>query len=128
MPLAQVSYESGATLSHVYFPTTAIVSLLYVLENGAAATAAMSRLAGIAASSGYRCLWEANPPPVARSSKVPAKVSASRQRLWKKSLIGPVRCCTYCCAIPKPSSLRCRKPLCATAIILWINSYADGCC
>jgi hypothetical protein len=63
MPLAQVLYESGATLSHVYFPTTAIVSLLYVLENGAAATAAMSRLAGIAASSGYRCLWEANPPP-----------------------------------------------------------------
>ena len=33
--LGQVMYEPGATLSHVYFPTTAIVSLLYVMENGA---------------------------------------------------------------------------------------------
>ena len=37
LPLGQVLYESGVTLSHVYFPTTAIVSLLYVLENGASA-------------------------------------------------------------------------------------------
>lgn len=37
MPLGQVLYESGCLLSHVYFPTTAIVSLLYVLENGATA-------------------------------------------------------------------------------------------
>jgi CRP-like cAMP-binding protein len=41
MPLAQVVYESGATLSHVYFPTTAIVSLLYVLEDGASAEIAI---------------------------------------------------------------------------------------
>jgi len=37
MPLGRVLYESGQTLSHVYFPTTAIVSLLYVMENGASA-------------------------------------------------------------------------------------------
>jgi CRP-like cAMP-binding protein len=41
MPLGQVVYESGATLSHVYFPTTAIVSLLYVLESGASAEIAI---------------------------------------------------------------------------------------
>jgi hypothetical protein len=35
LPLGQVLYESGTTLSHVYFPTTAIISLLYVMENGA---------------------------------------------------------------------------------------------
>ncbi len=34
LALEQVLYESGDTLSHVYFPTTAIVSLLYVMENG----------------------------------------------------------------------------------------------
>ena len=34
-------YESGKTLSHVYFPITAIVSLLYVLENGASAEIAV---------------------------------------------------------------------------------------
>jgi len=36
-----VLYESGRTLSHVYFPTTAIVSLLYVMENGASAEIAV---------------------------------------------------------------------------------------
>ena len=41
MPLGQVLYESGRTLDHVYFPTTAIVSLLYVMENGASAEIAV---------------------------------------------------------------------------------------
>ena len=41
MPLGQVLYESGSTLTHVYFPTTAIISLLYVLENGASAEIAV---------------------------------------------------------------------------------------
>ncbi|MEP6608609.1 MAG: Crp/Fnr family transcriptional regulator [Burkholderiaceae bacterium] len=41
LPLGQVLYESGTTLSHVYFPTTAIVSLLYVMENGASAEIAV---------------------------------------------------------------------------------------
>ncbi len=37
LPLGHALYESGDRLSHVYFPTTAIVSLLYVMENGASA-------------------------------------------------------------------------------------------
>ena len=37
MPLGKVIYESGAELRNVYFPTDCIVSLLYVLENGASA-------------------------------------------------------------------------------------------
>jgi CRP-like cAMP-binding protein len=41
MPLGQVLYESGTTLAHVYFPTTSIVSLLYVMENGASAEIAV---------------------------------------------------------------------------------------
>ena len=41
MPLGEVLYESGDILSHVYFPTTAIVSLLYVMENGASAEIAV---------------------------------------------------------------------------------------
>ncbi len=41
LPLGHVVYESGASLSHVYFPTTAIVSLLYVMENGASAEIAV---------------------------------------------------------------------------------------
>ncbi len=34
MRLGDVLYESGGKLSHVYFPTTAIISLHYLLENG----------------------------------------------------------------------------------------------
>jgi len=41
MPLGKVLYESGMTLTHLYFPTTAIVSLLYVMENGASAEIAI---------------------------------------------------------------------------------------
>jgi len=41
MPLGQVLYESGGVQSHVYFPTTAIVSLLYVMESGSSAEIAV---------------------------------------------------------------------------------------
>lgn len=37
MRLGEVLYESGARMQHVYFPTTAIVSLHYVMETGASA-------------------------------------------------------------------------------------------
>jgi CRP-like cAMP-binding protein len=37
MPLGQVLCESGDQLHYVYFPTTAIVSLHYIMENGASA-------------------------------------------------------------------------------------------
>jgi CRP-like cAMP-binding protein len=47
MPLGQVLYESGRPLSHVYFPTTAIVSLLYVMENGASAEIAVAGNEGV---------------------------------------------------------------------------------
>lgn len=47
MPLGEVLYESGAQLRHVYFPTTSIVSLLYVLEDGASAEIAVVGNEGI---------------------------------------------------------------------------------
>ena len=47
MPLGQVLYEPGVTLEHVYFPATAIVSLLYVMENGASAEIAVVGNEGI---------------------------------------------------------------------------------
>ncbi|MDI1240288.1 MAG: Crp/Fnr family transcriptional regulator [bacterium] len=37
LKLGRVLYESGDRLDYVYFPTTAIISLLYVMENGATA-------------------------------------------------------------------------------------------
>jgi CRP-like cAMP-binding protein len=47
MALGQVLYESGGTLEHVYFPTSAIVSLLFVLENGGSAEIAVVGFEGI---------------------------------------------------------------------------------
>ena len=47
MPLGASLYESGGQLTHVYFPTTAIVSLLYVLEDGASAEIAVVGNEGI---------------------------------------------------------------------------------
>ncbi len=47
MPLGQVLYESGNMLSHVYFPITSIVSLLYVMEDGASAEIAVVGNEGI---------------------------------------------------------------------------------
>jgi CRP-like cAMP-binding protein len=41
MPLGKVLYEPGIRLTHVYFPTTSIVSLLYVMEDGASAEIAV---------------------------------------------------------------------------------------
>jgi CRP-like cAMP-binding protein len=40
--LGKVLYESGDTLSHVYFPTNCIVSLLYVLADGSSAEIAVA--------------------------------------------------------------------------------------
>lgn len=42
MPLGEVLYENSGQLQHVYFPTTAIVSMHYVMENGAS-----SEIAGV---------------------------------------------------------------------------------
>jgi CRP-like cAMP-binding protein len=47
LPLGQVLYESGAMLSHAYFPTTAIISLMYVTESGASSEIAVVGNCGI---------------------------------------------------------------------------------
>jgi CRP-like cAMP-binding protein len=47
MPLGTVLYEPGVALAHVYFPTTAIVSLLYVMEDGGSAEIAVVGNEGI---------------------------------------------------------------------------------
>jgi CRP-like cAMP-binding protein len=42
LPLGWAVYESGSRMSHVFFPTEGIVSLLYVMENGASAEIAIT--------------------------------------------------------------------------------------
>jgi CRP-like cAMP-binding protein len=47
LPLGEVLSEPGTQMRHVYFPTTAIVSLLYVMEDGASAEIAVVGNCGI---------------------------------------------------------------------------------
>jgi CRP-like cAMP-binding protein len=47
MPLGKVLYESGEQLNYIYFPVNCIVSLLYVMENGASAEIAVIGNEGI---------------------------------------------------------------------------------
>jgi CRP-like cAMP-binding protein len=41
MPLGMILYESGEKMRHIYFPTNSIVSLLYVMKDGASAEIAV---------------------------------------------------------------------------------------
>ena len=41
LKLGQVLYESGETMSHAYFPTDCVISLLYVMKNGESAEIAI---------------------------------------------------------------------------------------
>ncbi len=47
MPLGWVVYESGGHLSYVYFPTTCLVSLLYVMQSGDSAEIAITGNCGL---------------------------------------------------------------------------------
>ncbi len=47
MPLGWPVYESGGHMGYLYFPTTSLVSLLYVMEDGASAEIAISGSEGL---------------------------------------------------------------------------------
>ena len=53
LPLGRVLYESGRTVDHVVFPTTAIVALLYLMEDGASAEIAMTGREGLIGVSAF---------------------------------------------------------------------------
>jgi hypothetical protein len=70
MPLGKVLYESGSRMTHVYFPTTSIVSLLYVMEDGASAEIAVVGYEGIV---GISLFMGANRRRAAPWCKAPAR-------------------------------------------------------
>jgi CRP-like cAMP-binding protein len=45
--LGEVVYESGGQMGHIYFPTTAIISLLYMMENGSSAEMGVAGCEGL---------------------------------------------------------------------------------
>ena len=53
LPLGRVLYESGRSVDHVVFPTTAIIALLYLMEDGASAEIAMTGREGLVGVSAF---------------------------------------------------------------------------
>ncbi len=51
LPLGKVIYEAGDKMTHVYFPTTAIISMLYIMENGGTAEIGIAGNNGLIGSS-----------------------------------------------------------------------------
>lgn len=90
MPLGMVVYESGDTLRHVYFPTDSIVSLLYVMENGASAEISVVGNDGVI---GVALFMGGRAPPTAPLCKVPAVRIACWASASKKNLTAMVKCC-----------------------------------
>ncbi len=89
LPLGRVLYESGRALSHVYFPTTAIVSLLYVMEDGASAEIAVVGNEGIVGVSLFMGGETTPSRAVVQSAGVGYRLSAERMKA-EFNLAGPV--------------------------------------
>jgi CRP-like cAMP-binding protein len=53
MPLGSAVYERGVRMEHVYFPTTCMVSLLYVMKNGDSAEIAVTGNDGLVGVSAF---------------------------------------------------------------------------
>jgi len=89
LPLGLVLYESGRPLSHVYFPTTAIISLLYVMENGASAEIAVVGNEGIVGVSLFMGGETTPSRAVVQSAGKGYRLSAERMKA-EFNLAGPV--------------------------------------
>lgn len=61
LPLGKVIYESGGPVRYVFFPTDAIVSLLYVMQNGASAEVALVGNDGVVGISAILAQAESTP-------------------------------------------------------------------
>jgi CRP-like cAMP-binding protein len=89
LPLGKVLYESGSSMSHVYFPTSAIVSLLYVLEDGASAEIAVVGNEGIVGVSLFMGGESTPSRAVVQSAGQGFRLNASRM-LQEFNRAGPV--------------------------------------
>lgn len=89
LPLGKVLYESGTRLRYVYFPTTAIVSLLYLMENGASAEIAVVGLEGLVGISLFMGGESTTSRAVVQSAGSGLRLS-SQQMMLEFNRAGPV--------------------------------------
>ncbi len=89
LPLGRVLYESGTRLSYVYFPTTAIVSLLYLMEDGASAEIAVVGFEGLVGISLFMGGESTTSRAVVQSAGSGLRLS-SQQMMLEFNRAGPV--------------------------------------
>jgi CRP-like cAMP-binding protein len=77
LPLGKVLYEPGTKMSHVIFPSSAIVSLLYALENGSSAEIAVVGNEGIVGISIFMGGESTSSRAVVQSAGVGYKIKSS---------------------------------------------------
>jgi len=90
LPLGWALYESGDRQAHVFFPTDGIVSLLYVMENGASAEIAVTGNEGLI---GVSLFMGGGARRAARSCRVPAMATGWGGEILKREfeLGGPLQ-------------------------------------
>jgi hypothetical protein len=112
-------------MRHVYFPTTAIVSLLYVMANGASAEIVVVGNEGIVGVSLYMGSKTTTSRAVVHSAGHGYRLAV---QFLKDESFTPVRCSACCCVTPRLCRRRWPRRRCATGIIHWLSNSAAGCC
>jgi hypothetical protein len=100
-PLGKVVYESGGRLDSVYFPTTAVVSLLYTMAGGAAAEMGLAGNDGVVGVALF--LGGDTIPNRAVVQIAGGAVRMKAEVLQAEFARGAGHCNTPCCATPRPS-------------------------
>lgn len=125
MPLGWAVYESGGQMGHLYFPTSSIVSLLYVMESGASAEIAVTGNEGLV---GISLLMGGESTPsraVVQSAGLGYRLKAS---ISKREFALGGNCSSSRCASHRRSLPRWRRRPCAIGTTRSISNYAAGCC
>lgn len=95
LPLGHVIYEAGGVMKEVIFPATAIVSLLYVMENGASGEIAVVGSEGMVGVSLFMGGGSTPSRAVVQSAGQGFRLKAD---LMKNEFDKGGRCCICCCA------------------------------
>ena len=96
--LGEVVYEFGGQLDYVYFPTTAIVSLLYTMENGSSAEMGLTGNDGVV---GIALFMGGGTMPNRAVVQSAGDALRLKAKLLKMSLPVAGDSSTCCCAIPR---------------------------
>ncbi len=123
LPLGHVIYEAGGVMKEVIFPATAIVSLLYVMENGASGEIAVVGSEGMVGVSLFMGGGSTPSRAVVQSAGQGFRLKAD---LMKNEFDKGGRCCICCCATPRRSSRKWRKRLSATGTTRLTSNCAAG--